>query len=71
MLPLSDPVALGLAVWASAGLVTGIVFLLYGIDRIDEAAEGAYAVRPLLLPGIVLLWPLVLWRWRVLSRRSR
>ncbi|WP_346909853.1 hypothetical protein [uncultured Roseibium sp.] len=57
-------------VWAAAGLVTGIAFLLYGIDRIDEAAEGAYAVRPLLLPGIVLLWPLVLWRWWVLSRGS-
>ena len=71
MLSLSDPVALGLAIWAAIGLVTGIAFLLYGIDRVDEAAEGAYAVRPLLLPGIVLLWPLVLWRWRVLARESR
>ena len=34
-------------------------------------ARGAYAVRPLLVPGIVLLWPLVLWRWAVLARRGR
>ena len=29
----------------------------------DPAARGAYGFRPLLLPGLVLLWPLVVWRW--------
>ena len=42
-----------------------------GIERVEPAARGAYAVRPLLVPGIVLLWPLVLWRWAVLARRRR
>jgi hypothetical protein len=54
--------------WAVAGLAVAAVFLLWGIDRIDPAAHGAIAFRPLLVPGIVLLWPLVLWRWRVLAR---
>lgn len=70
MFSLNDPVVFGLAIWAGLGLLTGAAFLLYGMDRVDEGASGAYAVRPLLLPGIVLLWPLVLWRWLVLSQRS-
>jgi len=47
-----------------AGLAVGLAFLFRGLGRIDPAARGAYAFRPLLLPGLVLLWPLVLWRWR-------
>jgi hypothetical protein len=38
---------------------------------VDPAARGAYAFRPLLLPGLVLLWPLVAWRWAVLARTRR
>lgn len=45
------------------GLVVAIVFLTIGIDRIDENARGAYVYRPLLLPGAILIWPLVLLRW--------
>ena len=52
-----------------AGVAFAVVFLLYGIDRVDEAAHGAYAVRPLLFPGVVVLWPLVLARWIAAERR--
>ena len=45
------------------GLVVAAAFLLFGIERIDASARGAYAFRPLLVPGIVLLWPLVLVLW--------
>ncbi len=65
------PVLIVDAAWAylliGAAVAAAILFL--GIDRIDPAARGAYAFRPLLLPGLMLLWPLVLWRWRVLARR--
>lgn len=54
--------------WLLAGLMTAAVFLGFGIDRIDPAARGAFAFRPLLVPGILLLWPLVLWRWATLER---
>ena len=30
---------------------------------VDEDANEAFAFRPLLVPGIPLLWPLVLYRW--------
>jgi hypothetical protein len=52
-----------------AGLAVAAVFLLWGIDRIDPTAVGAYAFRPLLVPGVVLLWPAVLGRWAWLEAR--
>jgi hypothetical protein len=56
-------------VWLAIGVVVGVVFLFLGIDRIDPAARGAYAFRPLLLPGLTLLWPFVALRWFTLARR--
>lgn len=49
--------------YAAIGVGVGVAFLLAGIERIDPAARGAYAFRPLLLPGLAALWPLVAWRW--------
>lgn len=54
--------------YGAAGLAVAAVFLLWGIDRIDPTATGAYAFRPLLIPGVVLLWPAVLLRWAWLER---
>lgn len=45
------------------GLAVGIAFLLFRLDKQYPAARGAYAFRPLLLPGLALLWPVVLRRW--------
>ena len=56
-------------IYGALGLLLAAAFLLWGIDRIDPAANGAYAFRPLLLPGIVLLWPVVAVRWAVLEWR--
>ena len=56
--------------YGAAGLAAAAVFLLWGIDRVDPTAAGAYAFRPLLIPGIVLLWPAVLLRWARLERRG-
>ena len=47
----------------AVGVVLGVAFLFFGIERIDPAARGAYAFRPLLLPGLALLWPFVAVRW--------
>ena len=64
----ADPVWFVLLLWGTPGLIVAFAFLAVGIDRIDHAAQGAYAFRPLLIPGIVLLWPVVVWRWVVLAR---
>ena len=49
--------------YGGIGLVSGVAFLVFGVASLDASARGAYAFRPLLLPGLVLLWPWVLWRW--------
>lgn len=54
--------------YAAAGVVVALAFVVAGVDRIDAGARGSYTFRPLILPGLVLLWPLVLWRWYVLER---
>lgn len=56
-------------VYGGIGGIVALAFALFGIDRIDAAARGAWLVRPLLLPGLTLLWPIVLVRWIVLERR--
>ncbi len=55
--------------YGAVGMGVAVLFLLWGIDRIDPTAPGAYAFRPLLIPGLVLLWPFVLLRWAVLEFR--
>jgi hypothetical protein len=45
-----------------------VLFLVFGIDRIDPSARGTYTFRLALVPGIVLLWPVVSMRWLALER---
>jgi len=64
----NDPVSFILYSWGVIGLMVAIAFLLLGFDRVDPGAKDAYAVRPLFVPGLVLLWPVVLWRWAILAK---
>ena len=52
------------------GLAVAAAFLLIGIERVDAGARRAYAFRPLLIPGCIVLWPLVILRW-VAAERQR
>ncbi len=56
--------------WLYAGAAVAFVFLTIGIDRIDENARGSYIFRPLLVPGVLLIWPVVLWRWLRLEQNN-
>ncbi len=51
------------------GLAVAAAFLLFGIERVDVRARRAYTFRPLLIPGCVVLWPLVVCRWVAAERR--
>lgn len=51
-----------------AGLAISVVFLGYAIGRLDPNARGVWVFRPMMVPGVTLIWPLVLWRWWVASR---
>jgi hypothetical protein len=54
--------------YALIGCAVAVVFVLWGVGRVAADARGAWTFRPLIVPGVILLWPLVLWRWHVLSR---
>ena len=66
---MAAPIVQAATLSGTAGLAVAAIFLLWGIDRIDPIAPGAYAFRPLLVPGVVLLWPIVLLRWAWLETR--
>lgn len=63
----AELIVLIVKLWGGAGFLVAIPFLTFGMDRLDEDARGAYVFRPLLVPGILLIWPLVIWRWYVLA----
>ncbi len=54
-------------IWVWIGVAVAVVFLTIGVGRIDEDARGAYVFRPLVAPGVILIWPIVLWRWWLLE----
>lgn len=56
------------SIYLYVGCAVAAAFLLFGIGRVDENAQEAWIFRPLLIPGAVLIWPLVIWRWIVLHR---
>lgn len=60
---LPEFLVLFMRVWGGIGAAVAVLFLTIGIDRVDEDARGTYLFRLLLVPGILLIWPLVLWRW--------
>ena len=60
-----------LALYGLAGAAFAVVFVLFGIHRIDSVAEHAsFGFRLIVLPGVAALWPLLLNRW-IRARRSR
>lgn len=64
-----DEITTAAYVYGAIGGLVAAAFVLVGADRIDPAAHGAWLARIVWLPGLVLLWPVVLVRWIVLERR--
>jgi hypothetical protein len=53
-----------LSVYGLLGLLFGVCFVTVGVGRLDPMAKGAgLGFRLLILPGVVALWPLLLYRW--------
>jgi hypothetical protein len=63
----AEIIVAGARLWLWAGAAVAAVFLTIGIERIDADARGSYFFRPLLIPAVLLIWPLVLWRWWLLE----
>ncbi len=62
----------GLAVYAVLGMAFAVPFLCRGIQAIDPATvRSPKHVRLLLLPGVVVVWPVLLRRWATLTKPER
>lgn len=52
------------AVYLVAGLVFAIPFVIKGVDKIDEGAQGSrWGFRIIIIPGTMVFWPLLLKKW--------
>jgi hypothetical protein len=60
------------AAYIACGLLFGLVFIVWGVGRVDAAARGTpVGFRLLILPGVVAWWPLLLVRWLHALRAER
>jgi hypothetical protein len=51
-------------IYAFIGLLFGLLFVTWGVSRIDPSARGAgVGFRLMVLPGVMALWPLMGRRW--------
>ena len=54
----------GLALYALLGIVTAVLFVIFGVSQVlPHSATVTVGARILLLPGATALWPYVLIRW--------
>jgi len=67
----AETLVFAIEIYLYIGLAVAGLFLIVGIERVEPGARGAYAFRPLLIPGLCLLWPLVLYRWWVLETAKK
>jgi len=49
--------------WLGLGLAVGVPFVVFGVTRVDPDARGSWWFRPVILPGVAALWPVVLLWW--------
>ncbi len=53
-----------LTAYAAVGLSFALVFVSFGVQRLDSEAEGSsFGFRVLILPGVAAFWPMFLYRW--------
>ena len=57
-------VLLLLALYLLLGFIFAIAFLIKGVTVVDEGAHGSSTgFRIIILPGVILLWPVLLKKW--------
>jgi hypothetical protein len=57
-----------LIAYAGFGLAFAAAFVTFGVSRVDPVAAGSTrGFRAIIIPGVVALWPLLLFRWAASS----
>lgn len=53
-----------IGLYLGVGLIFGLAFITWGVERLDHATKGTSRLfRLLLLPGSIALWPWLARRW--------
>jgi hypothetical protein len=53
------------AVYLGCGFIFALLFVFFGVEEVDETARDAtLGFRIIIIPGTVLLWPILLQKWR-------
>ena len=62
----------GAGLYGAIGLVVGIAFLILGVAKHDPMAKGlSLATRLILMPGMIMLWPIMIDIWLFGPRDKR
>lgn len=59
------------ALYLVAGVLFAVFFLSKGIQKVDPTTKGSsLGFRIIILPGIVVLWPVLLQKWMKIKMLS-
>ena len=65
----SRSVVLIAGIYALVGVLFALPFALRGVGTLDPSAvESSRGFRVMILPGVVALWPVLAWKWRIAAR---
>lgn len=52
------------AIYLLLGVIFVVPFLLKGLTKVDESAhKGTIGFKLIIIPGVIIFWPLLLRRW--------
>ena len=61
-----------LGIYLLAGVLFSMVFIVKGLNKMDEGAvESGIGFKLIILPGCIVLWPLLLKKWWRSSANNR
>lgn len=61
---IASVILLLISLYLGVGLLFGLTFITWGVERLDHATKGtSWVFRLLLLPGSIVLWPLLARCW--------
>lgn len=64
-------ILIAIAAYLASGLLFAILFVIKGVDKIDEGAHGSsIGFRIIIIPGTMVFWPLLLKKWVRVKQRN-
>ncbi|MEO1243478.1 MAG: hypothetical protein AAFX54_16340 [Pseudomonadota bacterium] len=61
---LAESIVAALAIYFGAGVIVAVLFLVFGVAKLDDSAKGASIFfRPIVFLGCAALWPFIIIRW--------